>query len=160
MPRYFPLVCVLTSKPTNQDFSSGALMRMATAGDHSGRSTLRITCSCNSLVDCLLKGCLAKYFAASSPTVTRPGSDLATSLSKPSSPTFAHASLSDRLLGPMVRLRSRPSELYQQYNADPFFLRLIHPLAIELPSPAPGLPTLIIIIARLVLRANAHFGNG
>src|SRR5439155_3819370 len=106
---------------------------------------------------CLLKGCLARYFSASSPTVTPVGSDLATNLSSPSSPTLVHASLSDMLPGPIVRLRSSPSELYQQYNAEPF-LRLIHPLAIELPSPAPGLPT--IIIARLLLRAKAHVSNG
>src|SRR5438309_7532303 len=51
------------------------------------------------LMDCLLKGCLARYFSASSPTVTRVGSDLATNLSSPSSPTLVHASLSDMLPG-------------------------------------------------------------
>src|SRR3989442_10761376 len=108
IPLYLPLVWVLTSRFRNHAFSSGAVTLMATASDHLGRSTLRITCSCSSLIDCLLKGCLARYFSASSPTVTRVGSDLATNLSSPSSPILVHASSSDRLLWPIVRLRSSP----------------------------------------------------
>ena len=104
MPRYFPLVCVLTSKPTNQDFSSGALMRMATAGDHLGRSTLRITCSCSSFVDCLLKGCLARYFSASSPKVMQDGSGDAISQVHP----------------PWPMPSGRPCHLSQEFDSAPF----------------------------------------
>src|ERR1022692_36712 len=67
----------------------------------------------------------------------RAGSDLATSLSKPSSPTFTHPSFSLIVSGPTTFERSLPFALYQQYTSFSFFL-LNHPLAIGLLLPATG----------------------
>src|ERR1017187_11032973 len=51
------------------------------------------------------------------------GSDLATSLSSPNSPTFAHASFADSVSGPITFDLSFPSALYQQYTVLPFLYR-------------------------------------
>src|ERR1700690_2308713 len=62
----------------------------------------------------------------------RTGSDMATSLSRPSWPPLSHPSASVREAIAIILERSLPVALYQQYISLPFFL-LNHPLAIGFP---------------------------